>query len=336
MNAVTTSLDNAGVRKAAILVASLDPAAADALLDRLAPEQANLVRQAVMVLDEIETKERQRVLDEFRRIGPMVPDKSPPGIELDGAMSDIGPQSLAAPRDATNGRGFTSEASDAPPFEFLSDAEHERLAQLLRGERPPTIALVLSHLPPRRAGEVLACFPPALGVEVVRRLADIENTDAETVRNVEQALESRWARQAAIEAGPAVGGPEAMGKILAACDPQMRGRILANLADHDRPLAERFGHHEMAFDDVAQCDDPTILAILRAAEPETAQAALLGASPAVVERFLRAMPKKEAKRWRVKLDHPEPIRLSDVEEARRQIAALAQDITAGAMERTAA
>ena len=90
MNAVTMSLDNAGVRKAAILVASLDPAAADALLDRLDPARANLVRQAVMVLDEIETGERQRVLDEFRRIGPMVPDKSPPGIELDGAASDIG------------------------------------------------------------------------------------------------------------------------------------------------------------------------------------------------------------------------------------------------------
>ena len=160
---------------------------------------------------------------------------------------------------------------------FYPTPKHERLAQLLRSERPPTIALVLSHLPPRRAGEVLACFPPAMGVEVVRRLADIENTDPETVRNVEQALESRWTRQAAVDAGPAVGGPEAVGKILAACDPQMRGRILANLADHDRPLAERFGHREMAFDDIAQCDDATLLAILRAAEPEVAQAALLGA-----------------------------------------------------------
>ena len=80
----TISLDNAGVRKAAILVASLERSAADALLDQLEPQQADLVRQAVMALDEIETEERQRVLDEFCRIGPMLPEESPAGIELDG------------------------------------------------------------------------------------------------------------------------------------------------------------------------------------------------------------------------------------------------------------
>ena len=127
-----------------------------------------------------------------------------------------------------------------------------------------------------------------------------------------------------------------MAKILAACDPQMRERILDNLAVGDRPLAERFGHREVVFDDLAQCDDATMLAILRAAEPETTQAALLGAPPAVVERFLRAMPKKEAKRWRSMLDHPDPIRLSDVEEARRQIAVLAQHLASGTFQKTAA
>ena len=116
----------------------------------------------------------------------------------------------------------------------------------------------------------------------------------------------------------------------------MRGRILANLAAGDRPLAERFGHREIAFDDLAQCDDATLLAILRAAEPETAQAALLALRRPIVERFLRAMPKKEAKRWRFKLDHPDPIRLSDVEEARRQIAALAQHLASGTFQKTAA
>ena len=333
MNSATISLDNAGVRKAAILVASLERSAADALLDQLEPQQADLVRQAVMALDEIETEERQRVLDEFRRIGPMLPEESPAGIELDGpAAHYLGQTRMSAPLIQEQ----TGMSAPPPPFEFLSDAEHERLAHLLRGERPPTIALVLSHLPPRRAGEVLACFPPALGVDVVRRLADIENTDPQTVREVEQALESRWARQTAIDAEPAVGGPEAVAKILAACDPQMRERILDNLAVGDRPLAERFGHREVVFDDLAQCDDATMLAILRAAEPETTQAALLGAPPAVVERFLRAMPKKEAKRWRSMLDHPDPIRLSDVEEARRQIAVLAQHLASGTFQKTAA
>ena len=123
----------------------------------------------------------------------------------------------------------------APPFDFLREAEEEKLSQLLGGERPQTIALVLSHLPPERAGEVLARFAPPLQVEVVRRLADLENTDPETLREVEQALEARLSRQFAIERGRAA-GPEAVARILAACDSRVVGNILDNLAAYDRAV----------------------------------------------------------------------------------------------------
>ncbi len=160
-------------------------------------------------------------------------------------------------------------------------------------------------------------------------MADIENTDLETVREVEKALESRWARQFAVGDDGAVskaGGADVVAKILAACDPRRQGRILANLAAQDRPLAERFGHRTIAFDDLEQCDPATIQAVVGAADPEVLQVALFGAMPAIVERFLHGLSKDEANRLRWKLDHPEPIRLSDVEEAQRQIAALAQQL----------
>ena len=68
MDIATISLQDAGIRKAAILVASLDPSAADAILKQLGPEQADLVRRAVLYLDEIDSEERRRIIDEFRRI----------------------------------------------------------------------------------------------------------------------------------------------------------------------------------------------------------------------------------------------------------------------------
>ena len=81
------------------------------------------------------------------------------------------------------------------PFGFLHEAEEENLAQLLAGERPQTIALVLSHLPAERAGDVLARFAPVQQVEVVRRLVDLENSDPEALHDVERALESRLSQQ---------------------------------------------------------------------------------------------------------------------------------------------
>ncbi len=341
MDVATISLQDAGIRKAAILVASLDPAAADALLGQLGPERAALVRQAVAYLDDIEPAERQRILDEFRRIGPMVPGRSPSGIELDkmpagnrltavvggDSYRRWGGELLENPnksaKSATGVASYNAQEEVAPPFEFLREAEDDKLARLLADERPPTVALVLSHLPPERAGEVLACLPPDGQVEVVRRLADLENTDAETLREVERALEARWSKQFAVERRREA-GPETVAKILASCNGKIRGRILDNLASHDRSLAERFGDRPIAFDDVARFNDAALLAVYRAVTPEVALAALLGAPEQLVERILRQMPPKEAKQWRGRLKHPEPIRLSDIEEARRQIAALAQ------------
>ena len=87
---ITNNMQEAGIHKAAIVVASLDPAAADRLLERLPQQWAEPVRQAVMALDGIDAQEQQRVIEEFRRIGPMIPDQCPPGIELDSLVAPVG------------------------------------------------------------------------------------------------------------------------------------------------------------------------------------------------------------------------------------------------------
>ena len=77
---------NLGLRKAAILVASLDQAAADVILDQLGPEQARQVRRLAVELGDLDQQEQQRVIDEFFRVGPLMPDQCPPGIELDDSF----------------------------------------------------------------------------------------------------------------------------------------------------------------------------------------------------------------------------------------------------------
>ena len=319
MDIATISLQDPGIRKAAVLVASIDRAAADVLLDQLGPERAKLVRQAVMYLDDIDSAERRRVVAEFRRIGPMTPGRDIAGIELDRLPANPKKRAFSS----VGAPDSDAKTIDAPPFDFLRDAENEKLADLLGGERPQTVALVLSHLPPERAAETLSHLPPPLQVEVVRRLVDLENTDEETLRGIEQALEARWSRQFVADPRRAV-GPETVAKILGSCNGKTRGRILENLAAHDPALAERFGDRPMAFDDLAKLNGAALLAVCRAADPEVALAALLGAPPAILDRLFRCMGPAEAKQLRHQLDHPSPIRLSDIEEAQRQIAVLAQ------------
>ena len=173
MNAIAQNLANAGIRKAAILVACLDRSAADAVLEQLGPEQAQRVRQAVVVLDDIPDNEQQRVVDEFFRLGPESPPQQSLGVELGGRLA----REISLKRSAPTAKKAASSGSHSPPFVRLREAEDEKLARLLAGERPQTIALVLSHLSARQAGGVLAHLQPNLQTEVVRRLVDLEETD---------------------------------------------------------------------------------------------------------------------------------------------------------------
>jgi flagellar motor switch protein FliG len=260
----TNAMQRTGIRKAAILVASLDRFAADRLLDQLSPECADLVRQAAMHIDMADMGERRRVLEEFRRAGMLLPDPYPPGIELDDSVTiELGRTSTALspcdwsalaeklidlpprPRsmaDATPNSQNSSE--NTKPFGFLRNIESSRLLQLLDGERPQTVALVLSHLPPSQAAEVLSQFIPSRQVEIVRRLVALENTDAELLLEIEQTIEARWLRLSALE--PKRIGPETAAKIFAACDCRTANVILDNLAAYDKPLAEQFTRRRTA------------------------------------------------------------------------------------------
>lgn len=323
-------LSNQGLRKAAILVASLDMAAADTVLDELSAEQAQRVREIVMEMGDVDRAEQQRVIDEFFRVGAMIPARNPPGIELDGRMARIhvplhGIEPDPRPEIARDG---------GVPFRFLQETESDKLARALGGERPQTIALVLSHLPPGRAGGVLARLQPDLQVEVIRRLVDLEETDPEILREVEEALQSRMSQQVEMQRRR-VAGLQAVAGILEATGGSVGMQILDNLAARDQSLAERLGPRAIDFDDLSDLDDETLQAVFDTAGSDLMIPALVGASSALISRVLAAWPAAEAVAIRRQLDFPGPLRLRDVEDARQQIAQLASRMVYGS-ERTLA
>jgi flagellar motor switch protein FliG len=313
-------MSDAGVRKAAILVANLDRAAADAVLELLGSDQARQVRQMVVAMDDIPAAEIEQVLDEFARLRPGKPahDASETGVELAGSLArgDFGENADRSPPEPSN-------EPAGPPFRRLREAESENLAKLLSGERPQTIALVLSHLPSRQAGAVLVRLTADLQVDVVRRLVDLEETDPAILREVEKTLEARLCRQFPMQRR-CVAGVEALHGILDESAGDVRLQIIDNLSARDRKLAERLAPPPFRFDDLLRCDDTFVATVFHAIDSAWIMPALLGAPSSLIERALRALPYDEATEIREKLKNPGPIRLSDVETARVRVAEAAR------------
>jgi len=313
-----------GLRKAAILVDTLDAKTADALLGQMAEEQADQVRRAVLHLGQIDPEERHRVVAEFLRNAPDVKHSPPSGIELDGRLAE---------RLLDRGRssGGSAGPSASTPFGRLRQAEQTEISRVLAGEPPQTIALVLSHLPPAQAGAVLALFPADLQTEVVRRLVDLEETDPEILREVERGLEARLAQIPL--ARRRVAGAAAVDGILKATEKSASRQILENLSRRDPRLASRFVParpevNPIAFEDLAGFSGAALAVIAETAEPELLTLALVGAPPILTDRLLRQLPHYRSRAIWEQLHHPAPTRLSDVEEARAQLAELAYTLVA--------
>ena len=314
----TATMTRQGLRKAAIFVSGLDRLAADQVLDSMDPEQARIVRQAIMELGPVDAKEQQSVLAEFRRAAPRGAISTAPGVEVDASLA----KKFASPPPVRAGNASGKGRSD-PPFHLLRATDVDKLVRVLLPERPQTIALVLSHMPPEHAGNVLARLRPELQVDVVRRLVDLEETDPEILEEVERGLESRLSEQVGMQRRR-VAGFSAMTGILDACPRQVGMEILDNLSVRDRQLADRLSPEQFEFNDLVEADDTLLGATLRAADEELVVLALVGAPSSWIDRFTAMLPDERARAIRHELEHLQPTRLSDVEEARRRLAELAR------------
>jgi flagellar motor switch protein FliG len=226
MNSASTPL-----RKAAILVSLLDRESADALLRKMGTEQAARIRNAAMQLDDVPADEQQRVLSEFLRAGHPALKAAETGIEIDDSLAQkIRGTVMPAPRaPATD-----SSVGEPPPFRFLHEATADSLARHLQREHPQIVAVVVAHLPPKRAADLLKRLPESVQVDVLRRVAEMDAADPAILRDLEYELEGLLADEIRTQRNRTA-GVAAVAAILTAAGAE-RSELLKNLANHDPQL----------------------------------------------------------------------------------------------------
>src|ERR1051326_2184340 len=152
-----------GVRKSAILLRSLEPRQAGEILRRLSPDAAARLRQEMGALGDIPSRMRNAVVAEFHQAA------------CSGAIAEVTARGQAIHGDA-----------EAAPFAWLAQTPSDEILAAIRDEHPQMVALVLAHLEPQKAAELLAVLPGVRQIEVVNRVARIGQTSREVIREVER------------------------------------------------------------------------------------------------------------------------------------------------------
>ncbi len=223
------------LRKAAILIDSLDTQAAEHLLGQMTPEEAAVVRTAMDQLGPIGAGERERIISEFMHTGFSSVTSPSDGVEMGHSLAE----KIASFQDPPP--PIDSPAAESSRFVFLNDAPTDSVAEFLAQEHPQTVSIVLAHLPARRAAEVLRRFSADRQTEVLGRLARLDETDPSVVGEVERELERLVGFQNdAIEDRPA--GLVAVEAILNAVGGNDRQTLLAQLGKHDQQIVLQLGY----------------------------------------------------------------------------------------------
>ncbi len=205
-----------------------------------------------------------------------------------------------------------------------------QIASFMGDEHPQLIALVLSHLPPDSAAQVIASLEESMRTDVARRIATMDRISPDVVQQVAEFLEQKLAAvlRAGVTGGNEMGGLSSIVAILNQTERASEQQILAELEQSDPELAEQIRNEMFVFDDVASLDDRTLQQILRNVVPKDLAVALKTVPESVRDKFLRNVSERAAQDVLEEIDLLGPTRISQVEAAQSAIVKTVRELEA--------
>src|SRR5690606_8151641 len=222
------------------------------------------------------------------------------------------------PKDAERILTTISQQVRKTPFSFLQKAEAQNLLTFIQDEHPQTIALIVSHLPYGKASEILGGLPGPKQVEVVKRVANMEQTNPEVIAEVERGLEARLSNMLS-QSFEKIGGVETVAEMLNLVDRSTEKGIMEGLESEDPDLVEQIRRLMFVFEDINLVDDKGIQSVLKEIENDELALALKTASEELREKVFRNMSERAAQMIREDMEYMGPVRVSDVESAQQRI-----------------
>ncbi len=310
----TDAKDLDGITKAAILLLTLDAGIASELLKQMAPEAVEEVTRELAGLGRVPDPLRQAVIEEFYNLSMASQYANEGGLDYAKVLLK---ESLD-PKQAEKVLAQIQTQVQKTPFSFLQKAESENVLTFIQDEHPQTIALIVCHLPHHKAAEILGGLPMQKQIEVIKRVANMEQTNPEVIREVERGLESRLSSML-MQSMEKAGGVPTVAEILNLADRSTEKSIMEGLEADDPDLVEQIRRLMFVFEDIRLIDQKGIQAMLKEVENDELALALKTASDELKEKIFSNMSERAAALIREDMQYMGPVRVSDVEAAQQRI-----------------
>jgi len=303
-----------GSQKVAVLLLAMGDKFTSEIFKRLERQEITKISKAMLELESVPKDTVEGILREYHQA--LVT-----GQDIISGGSETVKRILSKNLDTDTAKYIMDalEMEHGPtPFRELENVSPRILSQILRNEHPQTLALLLGHLNPDQAAELLTSLPAGIRPEVLMRLARLEAVPEEMLMEVDKVLQNQLIAMGGKE-GKKVGGVAAVAEILNAVDRATEEEVLAEIEEESAQMAEEIRNLMFVFDDIKALDDRSIRELLKEISNEDLTTALKGASDDLKEKFFKNLSERAAAMIQEDLEIMGPVRLSDVEGSQQSI-----------------
>ncbi|MDR2181500.1 MAG: flagellar motor switch protein FliG [Treponema sp.] len=306
-----------GRQKAAIFLVSIGSEISAEIFKYLREDEIETLTFEIARLETIEPEQKDAILMEFQELMMANQFITTGGIDYARELLE---KSLGSQKAIDIINRLTSSLQ-VRPFDFIRRTDPAHLLNFIQQEHPQTIALILAYLEPNKASIILQNLPHEVQSDVARRIATMDRTSPEVLREVERVLEKKLSTLSS-EDYTAAGGVESIVEILNLVDRSSEKQIIEALEDEDPELAEEIKKRMFVFEDIVMLDDRAIQKVMREVDSQELAKALKSVDTEVQDKIFRNMSKRAASMLKEDMEYMGPIRLKDVEEAQQKIVSI--------------
>ncbi|MDB4917290.1 MAG: flagellar motor switch protein FliG [Gemmatimonadetes bacterium] len=306
-----------GPQKAAILCMVLGAESAAMITKKLSPEDVEAISFEIARMDRVSGEAAERVLTEWLDIMTAADSLAAGGIDYARELLE---KAFGAGKSSTMLRRIQLQLADNAGLQRLRNADPQQLGNMMRGEHPQTVALILAHLEPAHTASVLKELNPSLGSEVAIRMAKMEKVSPDMLQLIERSILAE-SDLTPTQGASASGGPAAVAAILNMLQPALLKIILEGLSENDAELGEQIKNLMFVFEDLVGLDDKSLQRLLREVDSRELSVALKRASNEVRNKIMGAMSQRAVQALKEEIEMLGPVRKADVDKAQVNIIA---------------
>ena len=310
----TNTQDYTGIQKAAILLIALGPERSADIFKHLKEDEIEELTLEIANTRSVSPQVKEDVLNEFYQICLAQQYIAEGGI---GYAKELLDKALGEDRAKEVITKLTASLQ-VRPFEFVRKTDPSQLLNFIQDEHPQTIAMILSYLTSAQAALVIGALPPEKQADVAKRIAMMDRTSPDVIKEVERVLEKKLS-SLVNQDYTIVGGVDAIVNILNTVDRTTEKHIMESLEIEEPELADEIRKKMFVFEDILLLDDRAIQRVLRDVDNADLGVALKAANEEVQNVIFKNLSKRLAAMIKEDMEFMGPVRMKDVEEAQQKV-----------------